>query len=188
MASSVVMVHGAEHRHVGVVLDHGPQLGLVARAAELVEDDSGNADTPVKRLVAEDQWRNAARHAARIDHQHHRRVQQCRQRGVGVAAVQIQPVVQTLVAFDQGDIGPPGATRERGADLVARHQIEIEVVAVAPGGQAEPHRIDVVRTLLEGLHGQATCFQGRAQSDGERGFARGLVGGGDEEPVHTELL
>jgi hypothetical protein len=39
-----ILLHRADHRHVGVVLDHGAQLGFVAAAAEAVEDHAGDAD------------------------------------------------------------------------------------------------------------------------------------------------
>ena len=82
-----ILVHRAQHRHVGVVLDHRAQLGFVARAAQPGQDHAGDADRAVERLIAEDQRRNAAGHAARIEHQHHRQVQQLRQRRIAVAAV-----------------------------------------------------------------------------------------------------
>jgi hypothetical protein len=100
-----VVQHGAEHRHVGVVLDHRAQLGLVARAAEAVEDDAGDADVAVEGLVAEDQRGDAARHAARVEHQHHRQAEQLGQRGIAVAAGEVEPVVEALVALDEGNVG-----------------------------------------------------------------------------------
>ena len=147
-----VVLHRAEHRHVRVVLDHRAQLGLVARAAELVEDHAGDADVRVEGLVAEDQRRDAARHAARVDHQHHRRAEHRRERGVAVAAVEVEPVVEALVALDQAERGALHALRELGAQLVRAAQVGIEVVARPPGGEPEPQRIDVVGALLEGLH------------------------------------
>ena len=39
-----ILVHRADHGYVGVVLDHRAQLGLVARAAEPVEDHARDAD------------------------------------------------------------------------------------------------------------------------------------------------
>jgi hypothetical protein len=98
-----ILLHRADHRHVGVVLDHGAQLGLVAAAAEAVEDHAGDADIAVEGLVAEDQRRDAARHAARVEHQHHRQVEQARQRGVAVGAFEVESVVEALVALDQAD-------------------------------------------------------------------------------------
>ncbi len=101
----------AEHRHVGVVLDHRAQLGLVAAAAELVEHDAGDADLAVEGLVAEDQRCDAARHALRVEHQQHRQAEHARQRRIAVAAVEREAVVEALVAFDEGDVG---ARRVRG--------------------------------------------------------------------------
>jgi hypothetical protein len=154
-----VVLHRADHLDLGVVLDHRAQLRFVAAAAEVVEDDPGDADIRVERLVAEDQRRHPARHAARVDHQHHRRAQQLGQRRVAVAAVEIEPVVEPLVALDQAD--PRAACRagELLLDLAARHHVEIEVVAGALRRHAEPQRIDVVRALLERLHRMAARVQ-----------------------------
>ena len=99
-----VVRHRAQHGHIGVVLDHRAQLGFVARAAELVQDHAGNPDARVEGLVPQDQRCDAACHAARVEHQHHRQVEQMGQRGVAVAAVQRQAVVQALVALDDADV------------------------------------------------------------------------------------
>ena len=45
-----------------------------------------------------------------------------------------------------------GKRAERGSDLGVVHQVRIEVDARPPAGTGEPHRIDVVRALLERLH------------------------------------
>ncbi len=57
---------------------------------------------------------------------------------------------------------------------------EIEVVTGVAGSHAEPDWIDVVRTFLERLHIQAAFPECGAQTDAERGFARGLVRGRNE--------
>jgi hypothetical protein len=107
-----VFGHRAEHRHVGVVLDHRAQLGFVARAADAVEDHAADADVRGRRPGSPG---SAARCRA-----------SCRarrspaapagpaagQRGVAVAAVQRQAVVQALVAFDQRQIGARHCLRE----------------------------------------------------------------------------
>ena len=83
-----IVLDRADHRHVGVMLDDLAQLGFVARAAKIVENDAGDVDVAIERLVTEDQRRDAARHAARVDHQHHRQIEQHGQRGIAVAAVE----------------------------------------------------------------------------------------------------
>ncbi len=185
-AHARVVGHRADHGHVGVVLDHGAQLGLVAAAAQAVEDDAGDADVPVEGLVAEDQRRDAARHAARVEHQHHRQRQQVGQGGIAVGAVEVEAVVEALVALDQADVGVRAVARELGPDLVIRRQEEIEVAAGAAGGQAEPERIDVVRSLLERLHRESARPQRRGEADTDSGLAGRLVGGRNEEPVHRQ--
>ncbi len=176
-----ILGHGAQHRHVGVVLDDGAQLALVARPADVVEDHAADADARVEGLVAEDQRRDAARHAACVEHQQHRQAELGGERGVAVAAVQRQAVVQALVAFHQADVGTAHALPEDLRDLVPAHQLRIEVDAGPAGGQREPHRVDVVGALLEGLHRVAARRERRRERQRDRGLARTLVRGGDEQ-------
>ena len=128
---ALVVLDRAQHRHVGVMLDHCPQLGLVARAAQAVEDHAGDADVALEGLVAEDQRRHPPRHAARVDDQHDRQAELARQRRVAVAAVERQAVVQALVAFDQAEVGSCGVAREAGLHGRLAHQVGVEVVAGA---------------------------------------------------------
>jgi hypothetical protein len=86
----------------------------------------------IEGLVAEDQRRDAAGHAARVDDQDHRRVQQAGEGGVAVAAVQVEAVVQALVALDQAHAGAACATREAAQYLVVALQVEIQVVTGRP--------------------------------------------------------
>ncbi len=182
-----ILVHGAQHRHVGVVLDHRPQLGLMSRASQPGQNHAGNPNRPVERLIAEDQRRDTARHAARIEHQHHRQIQQLCQRRVAVVAVEVEAVVQALVALDQTDVGERTVARKLELQLARRGQVEIEVAAAAPGRGRKPHRIDVIRTLLERLHGETAPGQLRRQADADGGLARRLVRSGNEESVHASF-
>ncbi len=184
-AQALVVLHRAEHRNAGVVGDHGAQLGFVARTPELIQDHAGDADVPVERLVAEDERRDTARHPARVDHQHHRCADQRGERGVAVAAVKVESVVQALVALDDAERGTLHAPRDLGADLLRAAQVGVEVVAGPPGGEPQPQGINVVGPLLERLHRFAPRSQGGAQPDAHRGLARGLVGRGDEKTVHA---
>ncbi len=176
--------HGTEHRHVGVMLYDGTQLGFMAAAAELVEDHAADADLGVETLIAQYQRCDAARHAACVQHQYHGRIEQLGQRRIAVAAVQIQTVVESLVALDDVDVRAPCVVADGVNDFVVLHGVEIEVVAGASGGPAEPHGIDVVRPLLERLHHQAARAQGSTQSQRDSGLAGRLVGSGDEDLRH----
>jgi len=49
IASPCRMMDGADYGPIGVVLDYGAQFALVARAAQLVRDDTGNADIAARR-------------------------------------------------------------------------------------------------------------------------------------------
>ena len=93
-AEPLIVMDRTDHRHIGIMLDDRAQLGFVPAAAKVVEDHAGDVDVAVERLIAKDQRRDAARHAARIDHQEHRQVEQLRQGGVAVAAIQREAVIQ----------------------------------------------------------------------------------------------
>ncbi len=168
-AEPLVVMDRADYRHVGVMLDDRAQLGFVPRSAEVVEDHPGNVDVAVECLIAEDQRRDAARHAARIDHQKHRQVEQLRQGGVAVAAVQREAVVQSLVALDQ--IHFRTVPREGGKDVVALHQVQVQIAASAPGSLAEPHRIDVIGAFLEWLDCMPAFAQRGAQAYADHRFS-----------------
>ena len=178
---ALVLVHGAQHRHVGVMLDHGAQLGFVARAAQPVQYHARDANFAVEGLVAQDQRRDAAGHAARIDHQHHRRAQQrgdarhccCCPRGRGRRTVPCCLPRRRSIA--------PCMRRANSCAVPARRSGKIEVVARPPGRQAEPQRVDVVGPLLERLHRLAARAQGGAQADAYRRLARRLMRGRDRE-------
>ena len=183
-----LVVDGAQHRHVRVVLDHGPQLRFVAAAAQLVEDHAGDSNVAVERLVAEDERRDAAGHAAGVDDQHHRQVEHPGDRGVAVAAVEREPVVEALVALDERDVGAGGVTSETRADLGLAGEVRVEVAAAPPAREREPHRVDVVRSLLECLDHEPARAHRRGEPDGNRRLAGRLVCRGDEETAHARCL
>jgi len=82
-----IFMHGADDWHVGVMLDDGPQLGLMAAAAEAVENHAGNADVRFEGLVTEDQRRDATCLAACVEHEYHGQIEQA-----GKGSVAIRPV------------------------------------------------------------------------------------------------
>ncbi len=90
---------------IGVILDRLTQFAFLARAADLVQDDARDFDAAVEIPIAKQQGRDPARHANRVDDQHHRRAQELGQGGAESAPLGIDAVMQPLVAFDQGDIG-----------------------------------------------------------------------------------
>lgn len=46
-----VVLDGADHFDIRVMLDHRAQLGFMSAATEIVEDDAGNADVRIERLI-----------------------------------------------------------------------------------------------------------------------------------------
>jgi hypothetical protein len=51
-----------------------------------------------------------------------------------------------------------------------------------------PDRINVIRSLFEGLNLVSPVLEGTAQSKGHRGFSGGLMGGGNEQMGHIAIL
>ena len=78
-------------------------------------------------------------------------------------------VVQSLVALDQ--IHFRAVAREGGDDVVAFHQVQIEVATGAPGSLAEPHRIDVIGTFFERLDCVSAFSQRGAQAYADHRFS-----------------
>ena len=107
-----VAADGAEHGNVGVALERLDELRRLTLRPDLVEDDSGDPRFRVELRVAADQRRDAARHAEGVDDEHDRRAQQLGERRAGIAALQIDAVVQAFVALDDRDVARR-ATRER---------------------------------------------------------------------------
>ncbi len=172
-AEPLVVMDCTDYRHIRVVLDDAAQLGFVPAAAKIIENDTGNIDVAVECLVSEDQRGDPARHAARIDHQEHRQVQQFRQGCIAVAAIQCETVVQTLVTLDQ--IHFRAVTREGVDDVVAFHQVQVEVATGAPRCLAKPHRVDVIGAFLEWLDRVPAFAQRGAQAYADHRFSGRLV-------------
>ena len=82
----------------------------------------------------------------------------------------------------------PRSPREAAPQRRVVHQVGVEVEAGPAGGPRQPHRVDVVRALLERLHHRAARGQRRAQAERDRGLARRLVRGGDEQAVHLQCF
>ena len=80
-SQAVVAADRAEDAQVGVILDRLPKLAFLPRRADLVEDHAGEFDLGIEILIAEQQRGDTARHADRVNDEHHRRAQQFRQGG-----------------------------------------------------------------------------------------------------------
>ena len=103
---ALVTPNGAEHRQLSVALDGGAQLGDLPLGTDAVDDDAGDLQPR----------RDAARHAEGVDSQHDWRAREPRQRGEGIAAGDVDAVVQALASLNQRDVAA-GAARERGEEL-----------------------------------------------------------------------
>ena len=180
----LVAADGAEHRQIGVALQRLPQLHLLPRGADLVEDDSGDPHLRIEGGVALHQRRDPARHAEGVDDHDDRRAEQLRQGRARIRAFEIETVVQSLVALDQRQIGVRGAAGECFKNFRRRLGVEIEVEAAPPRRPRQPHRIDVVRTFLECRRHEPARGERRREPDRQRRLAGRFVNCRDEQPRH----
>ena len=157
-----IVMNRPHHRHIGIVLNHRAQLGLMATAAQVVQEHAGDVDVAIECLITQDQRCNPARHAARIDHQKYRKIEHLRERRIAVAAIQRQTIVQPLVALHQIHLCKMAG--KSGNDIFIGHQIQVEVAARPACRLRQPHGIDVIRAFFVGLHGMATRLQCGAQT------------------------
>ena len=69
-------------------------------------------------------------------------------------------------------------------NLGASLGVEVEVIAGAAARPLQPHRVDIVGPLLEGLNVEALLLERRCQPDRDRRLAGGLVRRGQEQTRH----
>ena len=123
-------------------------------ATGAVGDNAGDIDRFIKHLVADEQGRDAAHGAARINHHDHRAAERFRQRGIAVTTVEIEAIVQSFVALDQANIGPLPAMTIIIDGLLAAGNVEVETDAAGnqkPSKGSSQERIDgmVALTMSE---------------------------------------
>ena len=159
-----VTTDGAENFSIGIALQCRAQFGLMARTADLVEDDSTDIYIRIKVEITADERGDTPGHSTAVDHQYHRRSQHRCQCGIAVRTININPVEQTLVAFDQTNARLIQTGSEGVDDLIAGLGEKIQVVAGSLSGTCKPQRINIIRALLEGLHRLACLYQGGCQT------------------------
>ena len=71
--------------------------------------------------------------------------------------------MQAFGAFDHGDVRAARIAGEGRENLGRRLGVEVEIVAWAPARALQPHRVDIVRPLLEGLDAEASLAERRCQ-------------------------
>ena len=177
-----------EHRDIRIGLHRAHELRLMARAADLVQDDSGDPHPRVEIAVALKQRRDPAGDAPRVHDENDRRREQLRERGVAVGAVDRHAVVQPLVPLDEGKARAFAAPHELRPDLGPPHRVEVEIAAVPARRRGQPHRIDVVRALLERLHHEPARAQCGRDPHRDRGLPGRLVGSRHEQARHPTHL
>ena len=104
---ALIAADRAEDGNVGVAIERLPQLPGLPLRSDLVENDSGDPRLAVEGGIALHQRGDAASHAGGVDDEHDRRAEELRQRGARIGALDVDAVVQSLVSFDQGDVGAP---------------------------------------------------------------------------------
>ena len=91
-------------------------------------------------------------------------------RSFASAALQSEPSTSTpscrpLAPSINGDVRPTRVAGEGRENLGRRLGVEVEIVAGAPARPFQPHRVDIVRPLLEGLDAEASLAERRCEPD-----------------------
>jgi hypothetical protein len=157
------------------------QIEMAARA-DAIGEQPRQIERGIESTQPHAQRRQRARHAAAVDHRHHRRRQPLGDlRRRPLFAVGRGAVVEPHDALDERDVGAGGSARERRQHGGAPHHPAVEVVADRAGGARVVGRIEVVGAALEGDDAQAAVAQGRRQRHRDRGLADAAGDPGDAQ-------
>ena len=123
-------------------------------------------------------------HPQRVDDQDDGNREELGECGARVPPFEVNSVMEALVALDQREIRRRPACRNALKDFRIRVRIEVEIVAGPAARMSEPHRIDIIRPLLEGLHGQSARGERCGKPDRQGRFPRGFMRGGNKNASH----
>ncbi len=172
----------ADHRDPAVVLDAPAQDRFVPRAGDPVEDHPADRHLRVEAHTAGDHRGHGACGFGAVQAHHHGCPQQLGQFGGAGGAVQVDAVVKTAVALDQGTIDTVAVGAERAPDGLGAQQEGVQIVAGPACRKGKPARIDVVRAFLERSSGISPGVQGRDRTDRQDRLAGTSSQGRDDHP------
>ena len=141
--------NGANHRHPGIFLDRLGDQPPLPLGGDLIEHHPANLDPGLELDAAEHHRRHGAGGLGAVHHQQHRHTESDRQFRGRVAAIGGHSVIETTIALEQRNLRPMRMMEKRFTQLRLSHQVGVEIVALAPGGELHPAGIDIVRPLLE---------------------------------------
>ena len=120
----------------------------VARAADPVEDHRRGPHLGVELAKAQQQCAGRLRHAAGVDHQHHRPAGQRRQLG-GRAGAARRAVEQPHHPLAQHQLGVRAGPGDQAGQSVAAHRPAVQVEAGPPACLGVERRVDIVGSGLD---------------------------------------
>jgi hypothetical protein len=104
---------GTNDRHIGVAFERLAYLGFMPRRGHPIENDAADCKLWIERPITQYQRSDATRDACHIHHQDDGSADQSGKRRRRIAAFDIEPIIKTLVALDQRQIGVAGALGEQ---------------------------------------------------------------------------
>ena len=130
----------------------------------------------VEDLIAQDQRSHAARHAKRVDYEDDGRRRELRPaRRSSSLPSRSTPSCSPLLPSISAKVGAFRARRNACGDFGMRLRVEVEVEARPAARARKPHRIDIVRPLFEGLHGEPARRKRRGKANGNGRLSRRLM-------------
>ena len=185
----------AEYGDVGIIFHGLPNLSGMARIAHIVQHDSGEPERGNKRHDPGHHGGGGAGHFRAVEGKEHGRVQRQRNLCGGTGSVDVPPVVQTPVAFNNCQIrfcavrgkADSGAGQCCG-QCAGGQEIRVKIRGGASGGQSQPCGINVIRPFFRGLNTVPPLPEGTGQTKGKQGFAAaaGKAGYDETGKVHAQ--
>ena len=178
--------NGAHYGYTSGGLNGLANHPLLAGGPDSVENDAGEVEIRIEMDRAQHRGGGGPRHLGDVDDENHRGAEELGQGCSGVAPGGVDTVEEAAVALHQDEVGA-GCSHHAATDSLVLHEKRIEVVTRAAGGSGQPRRVDVVRTLFEGLDHSATIGQRPAQAETDQGLPAIAGQSGDHQPWGSQL-
>ena len=139
----------SQYGNPAIVLDCSPQNRFMAFSGDLIEKHPGDSDLGVELETSQDLRRCRACDFGCIHDENDRCPEEFGQFRSGKTAPDIDPVIQTAIAFYQTAITSMRALNEGAEHLFSRHQKRVQIVTGLLGCHGQPACIDIIRPFLK---------------------------------------